>query len=132
MKVWVNGTFDVLHIGHMKLLEFASTFGTLRVGVDSDDRVQQKKGNDRPFNRLEDRLEFIRGIKYVDSVVFFDSDEKLIEKIKEWGPDIMVIGNDYTYDKIIGIEYIPKVIFFDKIKDKSTTKILSYGSDSNR
>ena len=54
-KVWVNGTFDVLHIGHLKLLEFASTYGELRVGIDTDKRVKELKGNDRPFNNTEDR-----------------------------------------------------------------------------
>ena len=55
MKVWVNGTFDVLHVGHVKLLEFASQFGILRVGIDTDKRVKELKGDDRPFNNQEDR-----------------------------------------------------------------------------
>ena len=53
MKVWVNGTFDVLHVGHLKLLEYSASFGELRVGIDSDKRVQELKGNDRPFNTTE-------------------------------------------------------------------------------
>jgi cytidyltransferase-like protein len=44
-KIWVNGTFDVLHIGHIKLLEYASTLGSVRVGIDSDNRVREKKEN---------------------------------------------------------------------------------------
>ena len=132
MKVWVNGTFDVLHIGHMKLLEYASTFGTVRVGIDSDERVRQKKGKDRPFNTLEDRMEFMNGIKYVDSVVSFNSDESLIDCIKNWNTDILVIGGDYEYKQIIGVEFVEKVYFFNKIENKSTSKILSYDSNRNR
>jgi len=123
-KVWVNGTFDVLHIGHIKLLEYASSFGTLRVGIDTDDRVKEKKGELRPYNTLEDRMGFMRSIRFVDSVVSFDSDEQLIEHIKQWRPDIMVIGNDYSYEQIVGREYVSKIEYFKKIEGLSTSKIL--------
>jgi D-beta-D-heptose 7-phosphate kinase/D-beta-D-heptose 1-phosphate adenosyltransferase len=123
-KVWINGTFDVLHIGHIRLISHAASFGLLRIGIDTDERVRSKKGDGRPFNTLDDRMEFISAINGVDSVVSFDSDDELIERIKEWRPDIMVIGNDYKYHEIIGVEYIPKIEFFDKIEGFSTTKIL--------
>lgn len=126
-RVWVNGTFDVLHIGHIKLLEYASSFGTLRVGIDTDERVREKKGDLRPYNSLEDRMGFMRSIRFVDSVVAFDSDETLVEHIKQWRPDIMVIGNDYSYEQIIGKEFIPKIEFFKKIEGISTSKILDNG-----
>jgi D-beta-D-heptose 7-phosphate kinase/D-beta-D-heptose 1-phosphate adenosyltransferase len=126
-RVWVNGTFDVLHIGHIKLLEYASSFGTLRVGIDTDERVKEKKGIDRPYNTLEDRMGFMRSIRFVDSVVAFDSDEALIEHIKQWRPDIMVIGDDYSYEQIIGKEFVPKIEFFKKIEGISTSKILDNG-----
>ncbi len=131
-KVWVNGTFDVLHIGHIKLLEYASTFGSVRVGIDSDDRVREKKGEGRPYNNIKDRMEFIRGIRFVDSVVSFDSDDSLVDRIKEYKPDYMVIGDDYNQENIIGVEHIPKVMFFNKIRGKSTSSILGYDSNSNR
>ena len=124
MRVWVNGTFDVLHIGHIKLLEYASSFGTLRVGIDTDERVREKKGELRPYNPLGDRMGFMRSIRFVDSVVAFDSDESLIEHIKQWRPDIMVIGDDYSYEQIIGKEFVPKIEFFRKIEGISTSKIL--------
>jgi D-beta-D-heptose 7-phosphate kinase/D-beta-D-heptose 1-phosphate adenosyltransferase len=124
MKIWINGTFDILHIGHIRLLLHASSLGSLRVGLDTDERVRSKKGMDRPFNTLDDRMEFISAINGVESVVSFGSDDELIERIKEWEPDIMVIGNDYEYDKIIGVEFIPKVEFFNKITGYSTTNIL--------
>jgi D-beta-D-heptose 7-phosphate kinase/D-beta-D-heptose 1-phosphate adenosyltransferase len=131
-KVWVNGTFDVLHIGHIKLLEYASTLGTVRVGIDTDNRVREKKGEGRPYNGIKDRMEFIRSIRFVDSVVSFDSDDTLIGGIKEWEPDILVIGDDYRDQPIIGIECVPQVMFFEKIKDKSSTNILNHGNNSNR
>jgi D-beta-D-heptose 7-phosphate kinase/D-beta-D-heptose 1-phosphate adenosyltransferase len=131
MKVWVNGTFDVLHIGHMRLLEYASKFGTVRVGIDTDERVREKKGEDRPFNKLEERMEFMSGIKFVDSVVSFDSDESLVKCIKDWDTEILVIGNDYESKLIIGAEFVDRVCFFNKIENKSTSKILSHDRNSN-
>ena len=124
-KIWVNGTFDVLHIGHIKLLEYASTFGVGRVGLDTDERVKLKKGSNRPVNTLQDRIDFMKSIKYVDSVVSFSSNEELENRIEEWDADIMVIGDDYKYHEIIGSHLVDRVSFFDKIKNKSTTKILS-------
>jgi rfaE bifunctional protein nucleotidyltransferase chain/domain len=131
-KVWVNGTFDVIHIGHIKLLEFANSFGSVTVGLDTDDRVRAKKGESRPFNTLVDRMDFISSIRFVDNVVFFNSDDELINHIKNYEPDIMVIGGEYRYKEIIGLEFVPKIEFFEKIPNYSTTKILNYENNSNR
>ena len=131
VRVWVNGSFDILHIGHLRMLEYASLFGDVRVGVDTDERIREKKGIDRPYNTLEDRVEFLYGLKYVTDVVTFNSDMELIERIREYGPDMMVIGDDYNYDSIIGREYIPEIKFFEKIPGKSTTKILNYGKTNS-
>lgn len=127
MKVWVNGTFDVLHVGHIRLLEFAHSFGDVRVGVDSDDRISLMKGKDRPFNTLSRRIEFLQSLKHVNDIVAFSTDEELSEKIKEYDPDIMVIGSDYKNKPIIGSEYPKKIVYFDRIDDLSTTKILKHG-----
>ena len=126
MKVWVNGTFDVLHVGHIQLLEFASQFGTLRVGIDTDKRVKELKGSDRPFNNQYDRKRMLESIKYVDEVVFFDSREELIESVKEFSPDIMVVGDDYKGETVFGSEYAKKLVFFEKIPNYSSSKILNY------
>jgi D-beta-D-heptose 7-phosphate kinase/D-beta-D-heptose 1-phosphate adenosyltransferase len=130
-KVWVNGSFDILHVGHIRLLEYAALFGDVRVGIDTDERIREKKGSDRPYNTLKDRVEFLYSIKYVIDVVTFGSNEELIEQIKTYGPDLMVIGDDYNYHNIIGIEYIPEVKFFEKIPGKSTSKILNYGKTNS-
>lgn len=124
-RVWINGTFDIIHIGHIRLINYAKSFGIIRVGLDTDERVREKKGMERPFNTLSDRIEFISSISGIDSVVSFGSDDELVERIKEWKPDVMVIGNDYTYEQIIGAEFIPKIEFFKKVDGISTTKILA-------
>jgi len=131
-KVWINGSFDVLHVGHIRLLEYGAGLGNVRVGLDTDQRISDKKGPNRPYNNLDDRIEFISSIKFVSSVVTFGSDDELIQRIIEFSPDYMVIGNDYTYQTIIGVEHIPQIMFFDKIKNKSTSSILGYDSNSNR
>lgn len=123
VRVWVNGTFDVLHIGHIRLLEFASTIGKVRVGIDTDERVKLLKGDKRPFNRLDDRIEFLKSIKFVNSVVSFNTDFELIQEITNWKPDYIVIGSDYKDKKIIGGD-LAEIIYFNRLEDYSTTKIL--------
>jgi len=129
LRVWVNGTFDVLHRGHLELLEFASSLGCLRVGVDTDQRVKELKGESRPVNTCEDRLYFISKIVGVQSVVSFGSEKELTKNIKDWCPNYLVVGSDYKNKKVIGCEYVGEVIFFDKIDGYSSTKIINYGRD---
>ena len=126
MKVWVNGTFDVLHVGHIKLLEFAKQFGTLRVGIDTDTRVKELKGNGRPFNCQDDRKKMLEAIKYVDEVVFFNSVEELIESIRNYSPDVMIVGDDYRNKIVYGSEHSKKLVFFEKLPNYSSSKILNY------
>lgn len=125
-KVWVNGTFDVLHVGHLSLLEFASQFGKLRVGIDTDKRVKELKGEDRPFNNQEDRKKMLESLKYVNDVVLFDSRQELIDSVKDYSPDIMVVGDDYKGETVFGSEHAKELIFFKKIDGYSSTKILNY------
>jgi rfaE bifunctional protein nucleotidyltransferase chain/domain len=124
MQVWVNGTFDILHIGHLELFSYASTFGKLRVGIDSDSRVRKLKGYNRPINNQENRKKFLESIKFIDSVVVFNDDTELINNIKDWNTEIFVIGSDYMNKKIIGSEFCKQVIFFDRLLEFSTTKII--------
>jgi D-beta-D-heptose 7-phosphate kinase/D-beta-D-heptose 1-phosphate adenosyltransferase len=126
MKVFVNGTFDVLHVGHIKLLEYASSLGLLTVGIDSDRRVKELKGDDRPFNTLEDRIFMLESIIYVDKVISFDSREELIECVRKTSPDYMVIGDDYKDKVVYGSEYAKELIFYNKLPKYSTTNILNY------
>lgn len=126
-KIWVNGCFDILHIGHLMLLQYASMLGVVRVGLDSDDRIKQRKGFNRPFHLLEERTKIIESIRYVDSVVSFNTDDELESHIKDWGTSIIVVGNDYTVKDVIGADTVESVVLFKKYKDFSTTKIMQYG-----
>lgn len=125
MRIWVNGCFDVLHIGHIQLLEYAKTLGYVLVGVDSDERVKELKGNDRPINSLEHRIKMLESLKFVDDVVTFDTDEELNDILYLYQPNVIVIGDEYKTKKIIGSEHANKIEFFEKNIDISTTKILN-------
>jgi D-beta-D-heptose 7-phosphate kinase/D-beta-D-heptose 1-phosphate adenosyltransferase len=125
MRIWVNGTFDILHIGHIRLLRFASSLGKLRVGIDSDKRVKELKGQDRPFNNEEDRKEMLLSLKSVGDVVIFDSREEMLKLIKDYQPDVMVVGGDYIGKEVIGSELCKELVFFDRIDKYSTTNILN-------
>lgn len=124
MKVWVNGCFDVLHYGHFQILQYASTFGDVVVGIDSDRRVKELKGDDRPYHNELQRKQNLKLIKGVLKVIIFDTEEELMQSIANENPDIMVIGSDYKDKRIIGREFVREVKFFDRIKDLSTTDIL--------
>ena len=128
-KVFVNGTFDVLHYGHFKLLETASQLGNkLYVAIDTDERIKEKKGENRPFHNLIERKEMLESIKYVNKVFSFDSDEDLITLIRAINPDVYVIGSDYKGKPIVGEKYLRNIVFIPRIEKFSTTKIMSYES----
>jgi len=126
-KVFVNGTFDVLHYGHFKLLEAAAQLGDkLYVAIDTDERIKEKKGEHRPFHNIMERKEMLESIVFVDKVFTFDSDEELTTLIKAIDPDIYVIGSDYKNKPIVGREYLRNIVFIPRIEKFSTTKIMSY------
>ena len=108
------------------MIEFASTFGELVViGIDSDKRVKELKGDDRPFHSEEERKYNLERIKGVSKVIIFDSEIMLEEAIKRYQPDIFVIGSDYKDKSIVGEEYSKSMVFFNRMEDFSTTKILT-------
>lgn len=128
-KVFVNGTFDILHYGHFRLLEAAAELGDkLYVAIDTDERIKEKKGDNRPFHNIMERKEMLESIKWVDSVFKFDSDNELITLIRAIDPDVYVIGSDYKNKPIVGKEYLRNIVFIPRIEKFSTTKIMSYES----
>mgnify|MGYP003666682602 FL=1 len=124
--IWINGCFDVLHMGHIKLFQRARQMGLpVIVGIDTDDRIQSMKGEGRPINNLQHRVEFLRAIKYIDVVVSFSSDGELIEIIKEHAPKYMLIGDDYKDKDIIGKEFIKEIIYVKRYGELSSSDIIN-------
>ncbi len=122
-KIVVNGTFDVLHLGHLRLLEYAKSHPNsyVLVLIDSDRRVKELKGKDRPINTEYERACFLSALKCVDRVEIFDSDEELRNYIRDFDPDIMVKGSDYIGKPIIGAEYCKEIKFYERLGNYSTT-----------
>lgn len=104
--VFTNGCFDIIHPGHIDLLERAKKLGTkLIVGINSDESVRQIKGKDRPLLKQEDRKAVLLALESVDEVIIFDdlTPERLIKKIK---PDVLVKGGDWQTKEIIGADFV--------------------------
>lgn len=127
--VFTNGCFDILHAGHVDLLQYAKTKGEiLVVGLNTDASVRRLKGDKRPINNLEMRIKVLSAIESVDYIVCFDGDtpEKLI---KEISPDVLIKGGDYSVNTIVGADYVINnggtVETMPFHYSQSTTKILS-------
>ena len=126
MKIsFVNGCFDVLHPGHIKLLKYARSFGDyLIVAIDSDRKVSEMKGVERPIFSQHDRSIMLNSIRYVNVVHVFDTKKELENLLESIKPDIMVVGSDWKGKKIVGSQYAKSVRFFDRLEDYSTTKTI--------
>ena len=125
--IWTNGCFDILHVGHIELFKYAKSLGSkLYVGIDSDEKVKLDKGDDRPFNKLADRIKVLESIKYIDKVVSFSTPARLENLVKEYKPHVLIVGSDWRNKTVIGEQYAQHVRFFDRIDGYSTTNILEW------
>lgn len=126
--VFTNGCFDLLHPGHVSYLEFARRCGdVLIVGMNSDESVRQIKGPARPLIPQEARARMLAALEAVDYVVIFD-EPSVIDLIKEIKPDVLVKGQDYTVEGVVGHEFVQsyggKVILAPIEHKYSTTSII--------
>jgi rfaE bifunctional protein nucleotidyltransferase chain/domain len=127
--VFTNGVFDLLHPGHVELLESARAEGAaLVVGVNSDTSVRRLgKGADRPLAPQEARARVLAGLAAVDCVVLFDEDtpQSLIEAL---APDVLVKGADYARDAIVGADWVEarggRVVRVPLVPGFSTTSLV--------
>ncbi len=122
--VFTNGCFDILHVGHVKYLQIAKSFGdVLIVGLNSDASVSRLKGPSRPVNIAEDRAYLLAALEAVDFVVPFEDDTpyELIKMIK---PDTLVKGGDYEGKSVVGTEFAGELKLVDFVDGKSTTKTI--------
>lgn len=104
--VFTNGCFDVIHAGHVSLLNRARQLGDLLVvAINSDESVRRLKGETRPVNRIEDRIAVLSAISCVDRILVFEEDTPL-NLIKAIRPDVLVKGGDYQVDEIVGADVV--------------------------
>ncbi len=121
MKIIVNGTFDILHPGHLALLNYAKSLGDfLIVAIDTDERVRKLKGSSRPINDQATRKIMLENLRAVDEVQLFNSDDELLRLIEKC--DIMVKGSDYINKPIVGAALID-IEFYERT-EHSTTKTI--------
>ncbi len=122
--VFTNGCFDILHAGHVSVLEFSRSKGdVLVVGLNSDASVKRLKGPSRPVNTQADRALVLAALQAVDAVCVFEEDTPY-ELIKLVQPDVLVKGGDYKPSEIVGREFAKKVVRFALLKGRSTTNII--------
>ncbi len=136
--VFTNGCFDLIHLGHIRVLKKAKGKGDiLIVGLNSDKSIRKIKGNKRPIMKEKERALILDSIKYVDYVVLFD-EKTPYNLIKEIKPDVLVKGADYKISEVVGadivIERKGEVFLVPILKGKSTTNIIEkilkrYGKD---
>lgn len=129
-QIVVNGTFDILHRGHIELLEYAKSLGDhLLVCIDTDERVSELKGSSRPVNNQNDRKYMLESLQCVDLVATFSSEQELEQLLAQYQPDIMVKGSDYQGRPIVGAELCKQIIFYERVPNYSTTQTIQRIAD---
>ena len=126
--VFTNGCFDILHLGHVDYLEKARQTGTkMIVGVNADSSVRKLKGPSRPVNNEYARARILAALEFVDLVIIFE-EETPLNLINELQPDILVKGDDYSIETIVGAKEViahgGKVTTIPLVPTYSTTNII--------
>lgn len=127
--VFTNGCFDILHVGHVRYLNEARKLGdVLIVGINSDASVKRLKGDTRPINGLNDRMEVLAALSCVDHVIPFE-DNTPYELISDIQPDTLVKGGDYRPENVVGRDIVEakggKVVIIPFVEGKSTTSVIN-------
>ncbi|HEU4586700.1 MAG TPA: D-glycero-beta-D-manno-heptose 1-phosphate adenylyltransferase [Gemmatimonadaceae bacterium] len=126
--VFTNGVFDLIHPGHVDVLNVARSHGdALIVGVNSDASVRRLKGESRPVRSEHDRAYVLAALEAVDAVVIFAEDTPL-DLVRAIRPDVLVKGGDYTPDTVVGREEVEsrggRVVIVPLTVGQSTTSII--------
>ena len=133
MNIWVNGCFDILHTGHLDLFQYAKVYcdgkifdetNKLFVGVDTDERVKQLKGDKRPINSLLDRVRMLKNLVMVDNVVDFNTDEELRQYVRIFDIDYIVVGDHYKDKPVIGRNNAKHGVIYYPTDERSSTDII--------
>ncbi len=126
--VTTNGCFDILHVGHVRYLAKAKSFGdVLIVALNSDKSVKSIKGENRPINNENDRAEVLSALRSVDYVALFDEDSP-VDLLLQIKPDVHTKGADYTVETLPEAKAIMeaggRIEFISFVEGKSTTSII--------
>lgn len=126
--VFTNGCFDLIHPGHISLLEFAKGQGdVLVVGLNSDGSVRKIKGENRPINSEEDRAKVLAGMESVDYILLFE-EETPAEVVKKIRPDVLVKGEDWREKGVVGREFVEsyggRCVLAPMLEGYSTTRVM--------
>jgi len=122
--VFTNGVYDLIHAGHVTLLEKAKALGDiLVVGINTDASVKRLKGPKRPIASEKDRALVLAALQAVDYVTFFSEDTPY-DLIKLLKPDILVKGGDYAQGEIVGRDLVKKVVRIPLVKGRSSSDVI--------
>ena len=114
--VWTNGTFDILHPGHIELFKVARALGDkVIVATDTDEKIKADKGEHKPINDLCYRVAMLEAIKYIDVVHTFGSRQELEDLIQLYEPDILLLGDDWRDGDVVGWEYAGETRFLPRV-----------------
>ena len=114
--VFVNGTFDILHPGHVQLFKVARSLGEkVIVATDTDEKISEDKGFDKPIHSVGYRVAMLEAIKYIDTVLTFDTRQELEDLVEMYSPDILLLGDDWRYGDVVGREHAKEVRFLPRV-----------------
>jgi len=123
--VWCNGTFDILHPGHIQLFKVARSLGNrVIVGTDTDEKIKKDKGDHRPVNNLCHRVAMLEAIKYIDVVHTFGSREELEGLIEMYAPDILLLGDDWRDGDVVGWEHAMETRYLPRVGGYASSKTI--------
>ena len=123
--VWTNGTFDILHPGHMQLFKVARSLGDkVIVATDTDEKIKADKGDYKPVNDLCYRVAMLEAIKYIDVVLTFGDRKELEGLIQLYSPDILLLGDDWRHGDVVGRKYAKEVRFLPRVGGYASSNIV--------
>ena len=121
--VWTNGTFDILHPGHIQLFKVARSLGDkVIVATDTDAKIKKDKGDHKPINDLSYRVAMLEAVKYIDVVLTFGDRAELEGLIQLYNPDILLLGDDWQGGDVVGIEHAKGVRFLPRVGGYASSK----------
>ena len=124
--VWTNGTFDLLHPGHIQLFKVARSLGDkVIVATDTDAKIKKDKGDHKPVNDLCYRVAMLEPIKYIDVVHTFGNRQQLEDLIQLYDPDILLLGDDWRDGEVVGAEFAKEVRFLPRVGGYASSSTIS-------